>query len=142
MPGPRVSHSPIRVRYAETDAQGVVYYANYLIWFEVGRVDFLRQAGVDYAELEARGQGVMIVEANCRYQAPARFNDELIVHTWCDELRHSSFRFRYEVRRGEVTLAEGYTIQVFLDLKEGKSTRVPPEMREILIPSSGRADQS
>jgi len=131
---PRVSRSLVRVRYAETDAQGVVYYANYLIWFEVGRVDYLREMGADYAKLEARGQGVMIAEANCRYHAPARFGDELTISTWCDDIHRTSFRFRYEVKRGETLLAEGYTVQVFMDLVEGKPLRIPPEVRVLLEP--------
>ena len=130
----RISESHVRVRYAETDAQGVVYYANFLVWFEVGRVDYLRQLGMDYAGLEERGQGVMIAEANCRYHAPAHFDDEISVYTWCDEIRRTSFHFRYEVKRGEMLLAEGHTIQVFMDLVEGKPTRIPPEIRRLLEP--------
>ena len=133
----RVSESYVRVRYAETDAQGVVYYANFLVWFEVGRVDYLRQMGMDYAGLEERGQGVMIAEANCRYHAPAHFDDQITVSTWCDEIWRTSFRFRYEVKRGETLLAEGHTIQVFMDLMEGKPMRIPPEIRQLLEPVKG-----
>jgi acyl-CoA thioester hydrolase len=135
MAEPRVSQSHVRVRYAETDAQGIVYYANYLVWFEVGRVDYLRQMGADYASLEASGQGVMIVEANCRYHAPARFDDDLTIFTWCDQIRRSSFRFRYEVKRGEAVLAEGHTIQVFMDMLQGKPMPIPPEVRALLEPA-------
>jgi acyl-CoA thioester hydrolase len=134
MTPPRISQSHLRVRYAETDAQGVVYYANYLVWFEVGRVDYLRQMGANYAGLEARGQGVMIAEAICRYHAPAHFDEELTICTWCDDIHRTSFRFRYEVKRGETLLAEGHTVQVFMDLAAGKPMRIPPEIRELLEP--------
>ena len=137
MANPRVTQSRLRVRYAETDAQGVVYYASYLIWFEVGRVDYLRQLGTDYTGLEAKGQGVMIVEANCRYHAPARFDDALTISTWCDDIRRSSFRFRYEVQRGDLLLAEGYTVQVFMDMVQGEPMRIPPEIRALLEPPDG-----
>ena len=135
MTSPRISQSHVRVRYAETDAQGVVYYANYLVWFEVGRADYLLQMGANYTSLEAQGQGVMIVEANCRYHAPAHYGEEVVISTWCDEIRRTSFRFRYEVKRDDVLLAEGYTVQVFMDMVEGKPLRVPPEIRMLLEPA-------
>ena len=98
MTHPSIAEARVRVRYAETDAQGVVYYSNYLVWFEVGRVEYMRQMGLSYAALEKRSQGMMVVEATCRYRAPAHFDDELIVRTWCDELKQSSFRCCYAVQ--------------------------------------------
>lgn len=134
MAKPSTSRSVVRVRYAETDAQGVVYYANYLVWFEVGRVDYLRQAGLSYRELEKQGHGIMIVEANCRYHAPARFDDELVILTWCQEVKRSSFRFRYQVRRtaDDLLLAEGDTVQVFLHMNRGTPAPIPSELRVLL----------
>ena len=134
----RVSDSHIRVRYAETDAQGVVYYANYLVWFEVGRGDYMRKMGMPYGELERRGQGVMIVEASCRYHIPARFDEELVIKTWCDEVKRTSFRFRYEVRRAadDLLLATGHTVQVFMDMAAGRPTAIPSDVRRLLMPAA------
>jgi len=134
MTQPYTSHSLVRVRYAETDAQGVVYYANFLVWVEVGRVDYLRAAGLSYRDIEKHGWGIMIVEASCRYHAPARFDDELQIDTWCDEIKRSSFRLRYTVTRteDELLLAEGHTTQVFLNLKEQRPAALPDELRAIL----------
>jgi len=78
--GPR-SVSRVRVRYAETDQMAVVYYANYFVWFEVGRTDLLRQSGWSYRELEAEGIGLPVIEAHCEYRQPARYDDELEVHS-------------------------------------------------------------
>lgn len=123
----------LRVRYAETDAQGVVYYANYLVWFEVGRVEFIRRHGISYADLEAQRLGIMVVEAQCRYYAPAFFDDLITVRTWIDEVRRSSFRFRYQVRRGETLLADGYTVQVMVDLGRREPVPIPPALRQLFL---------
>ncbi|MBC7223123.1 MAG: acyl-CoA thioesterase [Anaerolineae bacterium] len=133
--------SRLRVRYAETDAQGVVYYANYFVWFEVARINYLRACGQDYREWEARGLGINIVEATCRYLAPARFDDPLVVRAWVSHVGNSSFHFAYQVlheERGEL-LAEGHTVQVFVDLKAGKAVPIPPPLREVLAQEEGDA---
>ncbi len=105
----------VRVRYAETDQMGVVYHANYLIWFEVGRVEFIRQAGLHYAAME-RDEGALIavVEARARYKAPARYDDELLVRTTLAGLRGSIVRFTYRVLRvaDEAVLCEGETVHM------------------------------
>lgn len=107
----------IRVRYAETDQMGVVYHANYLIWFEVGRVEFIRQLGMDYKSMEQEdGAMIAVAEATARYKAPARYDDELIVRTSLAGVRGSIVRFRYVVARAanaledEVVLCEGETV--------------------------------
>ena len=105
----------VRVRYAETDQMGVVYHANYLIWFEVGRVEAIRQLGLDYKSMEKQdGVGIAVVEATVRYKAPARYDDELLVRTWVAGVRGSVVRFRYELWRESdgVLLAEGATVHV------------------------------
>lgn len=116
--------SPIRVRYAETDAQRVVHHSNYLVYFEVGRGDFLRSAGVDYNALEASGAFVVVVEANVRYHAPARYDDELVVHTRLAETRTRSMRFEYRVVRGQETVASGWTAHVVVN-REGRPIVIP-----------------
>jgi acyl-CoA thioester hydrolase len=102
----------VRVRYAETDQMGVVYHANYLIWFEVGRVEFIRQLGLDYKSMEQEEDAMIaVVEVSARYKAPARYDDELIVRTHLANVRGPIVRFRYVVLRAadEVVLCEGET---------------------------------
>jgi acyl-CoA thioester hydrolase len=105
----------VRVRYAETDQMGVVYHANYLVWFEVGRVEFIRQLGMDYKSMEQEENALIaVVEATARYKAPARYDDELIVRTTLAALRGPIVRFRYAVVRAvdEVLLCEGETTHI------------------------------
>ncbi|MGC9199005.1 MAG: acyl-CoA thioesterase [Acidobacteriaceae bacterium] len=105
--------APIRVRYAETDQMGVVYHANYLVWFEVGRVEFIRQLGVSYKDMEREdGALIAVAEATARYKAPARYDDELIVRTSLAGVRDSIVRFRYVVLRpaDQTILCEGETV--------------------------------
>jgi len=131
---PRVVESEVRVRYAETDAQGVVYYANYFVYMEVGRVNFLRALGLDRGFWERAGWGIVIVEASCRYHAPARFDDRLVIRTWLENVRRSSFTFAYEILNGENghLLANGHTVQVFVDLRTMRPTRLPPAVHKVL----------
>lgn len=105
----------VRVRYAETDQMGVVYHANYLVWFEVGRVEFIRQMGLDYRSMEKEENAMIaVVEATARYKAPARYDDELIVRTTLGGVRGSIVRFRYAVVRAadEQLLCEGETVHL------------------------------
>lgn len=110
--------SRIRVRYAETDQMGVVYHSNYFIWFEVGRVDLLRQLGFTYREMEQEdGCYIAVVDARCRFKAPARYDDEIVVRTHLKNVRESLIHFGYEaVREGDGTLlAEGETTHIVTD---------------------------
>lgn len=104
-----VTEAPIRVRYAETDQMGVVYHSNYIIWFEVGRVELLRALGYTYREMERDGVHLPVVEVRCRYKQPARYDEALLVRTRIENLRPSLIRFGYEVVRAEdrAVLAEG-----------------------------------
>lgn len=105
----------VRVRYAETDQMGVVYHANYLVWFEVGRVEMMRQLGLDYKDMERdEGALIVVVEATARYKAPARYDDELIVRTRLANVRASILRFKYEVVRVNdgTLLCEGETVHL------------------------------
>jgi acyl-CoA thioester hydrolase len=119
-----------RVRFGETDLQGVVYYANYLLYAEVGRVAYLRARGVDYArDLIARGLDFTIAEARVRYRAPLRFDDEFDIRVRPGESRHSSWTFEYLVTRADGTAcAEMATTQVMLDRATGRPTRIPSEL--------------
>jgi len=122
-----VSEARVRVRYAETDQMGIVYHANYFVWFEVGRVELLRQLGFSYRDMEERdGCGIAVIDARCRYKAPARYDDEIIVRTRLRLLRESLIQFEYDVVRadGETLLAEGDTTHIVVD-RQMKRTPLP-----------------
>ena len=137
-----------RVRYAETDQMGVVYYANYLVWFEVGRVEFIRQMGLDYRSMEKDDNAMIaVVEATARYKAPALYDDELIVRTTLGGVRGSFVRFRYAVVRAsdEQLLCEGETVHLVVgrDMKKrDMPERYAKQFQEILHPSGAAADES
>ncbi|HZB88415.1 MAG TPA: thioesterase family protein [Terracidiphilus sp.] len=114
--------TPARVRYAETDQMGIVYYANYLVWFELGRVEVLRTLGLAYRDLEVEHGCILpVVEATCRYRAPARYDDEILIETRPALLRGSVIKFAYRILRKEkdgaepTLLAEGETVHVVCD---------------------------
>ena len=120
---PVVSEARMRVRYAETDQMGVVYHANYFVWFEIGRVELLRQLGFSYREMEEiDGCGIAVIDARCRYKAPARYDDEVIVRTHVKYLRESLVQFEYELVRADdgTPLAEGDTTHVVVDAEMKK----------------------
>ena len=108
----------VRVRYAETDQMGVVYHSNYFIWFEVGRVELLRQLGFTYREMETEGKCLIAVaDARCRYKAPARYDDVILIRTRLKNVRESLIHFAYEAVResdGKL-LAEGETTHIVTD---------------------------
>jgi acyl-CoA thioester hydrolase len=113
-----IGKTRLRVRYAETDQMGVVYYANYFVWFELGRVELLRQAGFDYKQMELEDECMIpVVEANCRYKAPARYDDVVLVETEIAAMRSTVLKFRYRILRetDSMLLAEGETVHVITD---------------------------
>jgi acyl-CoA thioester hydrolase len=130
----------IRVRYAETDQMGVVYHANYFVWFEVGRVEFLRQMGFSYREMEENDSCfIAVVDARCRYKAPAHYDDEISVRTTLKNVRESVIHFGYElVRDGDATLlAEGETMHVVTDA-EMKRRTIPEKYMQAFRDAAGR----
>ena len=128
-----------RVRFGETDLQGVVYYANYLLFAEVGRIAYLRELGVVYErDLLAHGIDFTIGEARVRYHAPLRFDDEYDIKVRVGEIRHSSWTFEYAIDRADGThCADVSTIQVMLDRETGRATRIPAALRNILETAEG-----
>src|SRR5690242_15330847 len=117
----------IRVRYAETDQMGVVYYANYLVWMEVGRVALCKVCGFDYRDMEERdGIRLAVAEASCRYRFPARFDDEVLIRTWIEAANPRIVTFAYEMvlAEGGRPLASGYTRHLVID-REFRRTRLP-----------------
>lgn len=133
--------SKVRVRYAETDAMGIVYHANYYVWFEVGRGDFMRDYRMSYKQMEEMGVIMPVVETHCRYRVPACYDDLLTIKTRVKELSPAKVRFLYQVYRDKdgTLLAEGETLHAFTDenkrpmnLKKNYS-----ELYEILLKASG-----
>jgi acyl-CoA thioester hydrolase len=126
------SVSTLRVRYAETDKMGVVYYANYLVWFEVARAELLRSLGWSYREMEREGVALPVIESHCEYHSPARYDDEIEVRTMGRMLSPVRLEFHYEVvRREDATLsASGRTVHAAVNM-EGRPCRLPARIREV-----------
>jgi acyl-CoA thioester hydrolase len=119
----------IRVRYAETDQMGVVYYSNYLVWFEVGRAEFCRQRGLAYRDFEQKAQAYLAVaEAQCRYHAPARYDEVLTIRTRIVSFRKRTISFQYEICKKDTgaLIANGQTLHVLLD-KNGRPKSFPDD---------------
>ena len=129
-----IGQTRVRVRYAETDQMGVVYHANYLIWFEIGRVELMRQHGLDYKLMESEdGCGIAVVEVTARYRAPARYDDELTIETTLLKLRGPIVRFGYKIVRAEdgMLLCEGETVHVVVG-RDMKRRPMPKKYAELL----------
>ena len=120
----------VRVRYGETDQMGVVYHGNYLAYFELGRTELIRQFGLSYAELERRGVRLPVVDVSVRYTSPARYDDEILIHTELTESSPARMRFDYELRHSDDDrlLARGHSVLASVDEK-GRPRRLPPELR-------------
>jgi acyl-CoA thioester hydrolase len=127
-----VSETQVRVRYVETDQMGVVYHSNYLIWFEVGRVEFIRQLGLNYKQMEEEeGCGISVVNVHARYRAPARYDDELLIETRLLAARGAVVKFGYRILRvvDKVLLCEGETTHVCVG-KDMKKRSLPAKYAE------------
>lgn len=122
------------MRYAETDKMGVVYYANYFVWFEVARTDLLRHAGWSYRDMETEGCMLPVLEAHCEYRKPALYDDELEIRTTGTWLSHVRIRFDYVIVRlsDAAVLAGGHTVHASLDLA-GKPMRLPDRVRRMFL---------
>ena len=123
----------IRVRYAETDKMGVVYHANYFMWFEIGRCELLRAIGKSYREMEATGIALPVIEAHCEYKSPARYDDELVVTTSGRLVSPARVEFAYQITRPAdgVINATGRTVHAAIDTT-GRPIRMPDYIRELL----------
>jgi len=118
----------IRVIYGDTDLMGVVYYANYLRFFEAGRNEFIRARGLRYRDFEERfSLRLPVVEAHVSYRLPARYDDLLTVETSITEVKRASARFEYRIVRGDEVVATGQTVHACIDL-QGRIQRLPPEL--------------
>jgi len=125
-----IRRTTVRVRYAETDCMGVVYYANYFVWFEIGRTDWLRDTGHSYRSMEAEGVQLPVIEAHCQYRRAAKYDDELEIRTRAALLTPVRIRFDYEIARGDETLVTGHTIHAALDPR-GRPCGLPPGVRDL-----------
>ncbi|MET0273938.1 MAG: thioesterase family protein [Phenylobacterium sp.] len=132
-----VSRSPVRVRYAETDQMGVVYYANYFVWFEIGRTDLLRTLGSTYRQLEAEGLSLPVIEASCRYAAPCLYDDELVIVTEGRLLSPIRVSFSYAVERPDGTIAARGRSEHAAIGQDGRPRRLPAFLREALTIADG-----
>jgi acyl-CoA thioester hydrolase len=141
---PTINETRLRVRYAETDQMGVVYHSNHLIWFEVGRVEFFRQLGFSYRDMEREdGRFIAVAEASCRYRSPVFYDEEVVVRTRLKSVRERVVVFSYELVRAhdEKLLAEGQTIHVVTD-SEMKTARLPEKyLRAFRAALGKRADR-
>jgi acyl-CoA thioester hydrolase len=127
----KAARTVFRVRYAETDQMGMAYYANYLVWFEVMRGDFMRAVGAPYTRLEQEGTLLPVIEAGVRYLAPARYDDVIEVSAWIVELRSRRIAFAYRVERDGQALATGRTVHLPMG-RDGRPRPFSRELREIL----------
>jgi acyl-CoA thioester hydrolase len=129
----RTSRSTVRVRYAETDKMGIVYYAHYLVWFEIGRTEWLRDTGWTYRAMEDEGFGLPVIEAQCSYRISARYDDELQIETMARLVSPIRLAFDYRVVRpadGQI-VATGYTVHATVD-RSGRPVRLPARVKELL----------
>jgi len=126
----------IRVRYAESDQMGVAYYSNYLVWFEISRVELMRELGIPYGEMEKSGLFLPVSESYCRYLAPCHFDDVLEIRCWASEIRTRAVRFEYELMRGKETVARGHTVHVCTD-REARPVTFPDSVRDVLKKAIG-----
>ena len=121
-----------RVPYADTDQMKVVYYANYLVYFERLRNELLRDTGFTYFQMEESGLALPVIEAVCRYKASAKYDDLLTISGWVSEIRGVRVTICCEVRRGEELLVSGHTIHACIDIKTGRPCRVPEKLHSIV----------
>ncbi len=144
-PEPRQFYeTTLRVRYAETDQMGVVYHSNYIVWFEVGRVEMLRQLGFNYREMEQQDDmHIVVVDVRCRYKMPARYDDLICVRTCLVNVRESLLRFGYEILRDcdRTLLAEGETVHLVVGA-DMKRSPLPQKYLDPLLEAAGRGPKT
>jgi acyl-CoA thioester hydrolase len=136
---PFIAESRLRVRFAETDAQGVAYHANYIVWFEVGRGDYCREVGYPYSQIERDGYGFMVTELGITYRSPSRYDDELLLRTWIEKVGRASCIFGYQLYNETTNklCVEGMTKHAAV-APSGKIVRFSPRLYDIMITRAGR----
>lgn len=133
-----------KVRFAETDAQGIVHNANYLVWFEIARVDYLEAFAGGYQRLRDEGLEATVVESHVRYLAPARFGDRIRIWTRCVDVRGARFRYEYIIERvaDDTNIAEGWTSHACVDAKTMRPTRLPAWLVEAVATAESASSSS
>jgi acyl-CoA thioester hydrolase len=137
---PQVFETTLRVRYADTDQMGVVYHSNFIVWFEVGRVEMLRQIGFTYRDMEKDDNvHIAVVDVRCRYKAPARYDDVIRVRTRLVNLRASMLHFSYEIVREDdgLLLADGETVHIVVG-SDFKRISLPEKYLDSFLRAAGR----
>ena len=129
----------VRVRFAETDAQGIAHNAAYLVWFEVGRVDYLARHAGGYQALRESGIEAFVTESHVRYGAPARFDDVLRIHLRCVDVRGARFRYEYVIERDGERVADGWTAHATVDSQTFRPTRIPAWLVEAISEAESRS---
>jgi acyl-CoA thioester hydrolase len=132
----------VRVRFAETDAQGVAHNSNYFIWFEVARVDYLEQYAGGYQRLRDLGLEAVVLETHIRYLEPARFDDRLLVRARCLDVKGARFRYEYAIERSGVVIADGWTAHATVDATTFRPTRVPTWLQEAIASAESSRSSS
>ena len=121
----------LRVRYQETDNMGVVYYANYFVWLEVARTEYLRAGGISYRQLEEKGVYLMVVSASCQYKYPARYDDIVRIQSWVSNVKNSSLKFEYKLFVEKRLIATGESVHVATNLS-CKPIRILEELKKLI----------
>jgi acyl-CoA thioester hydrolase len=129
----------VKVRFAETDAQGIAHNSSYFVWFEVARVDHLDRYAGGYQRLRDLGIEAVVLETHVRYLQPARFDERLSVHARCVDVKGARFRYEYAVERGGTLIADGWTAHATVDARTFRPTRVPGWLREAIASAGGSA---
>ncbi|MGA7614653.1 MAG: thioesterase family protein [Thermoanaerobaculia bacterium] len=126
----RHTESRIRVRYKETDQMGIAHHSNHIVWFEIGRTDLCREAGLSYREIEAAGWMLVVVEVGCRYLSPFRYDDEVVIRTSIESAGSRALRFAYELcdATGSASCARGFSSHLWVDARTRRPTTVPKEI--------------
>jgi acyl-CoA thioester hydrolase len=122
----------VRVRFAETDAQGIAHNSNYFVWFEVARVDYLERYAGGYQKLRDLGVEAVVLETHIRYLQPARFDDRLRVHARCVDVKGARFRYEYVIERDGEVIADGWTAHATVRSSSMRPTRVPSWLQEAI----------
>jgi len=131
--------APIRVRFAETDAQGIAHNSNYFVWFEVARVEYLELYAGGYQHLRDTGVEAVVLETHVRYLQSARFDDRLLVHARCLDVKGARFRYEYAIERDGDVIADGWTAHATVDALTMRPTRVPDWLREAIASAEAQA---
>ena len=132
----------VKVRFAETDAQGIAHNSNYFVWFEVARVEYLERYTGGYQRLRDLGLEAVVLETHVRYLEPAKFDDRLTVHARCLDVRGARFRYEYAIERGGVVIADGWTAHATVDAQTFRPTRAPSWLTEAILAAESSSSPS